>query len=124
MYLVNNSEFFGVSTEDRRLVALLTRYHRRAAPSARHDGYSSLDREKRVAISKLASILRLAIALNVSHSQRIKKVKCKILPNELQIVVDDVSDMTLERMEMRESSQLFENIFGKPVTLSGPDSAE
>ena len=124
MYLVNNSEFFGVSTEDRRLVALLTRYHRRAAPSARHDGYSSLDREKRVAVSKLASILRLAIALNVSHSQRIKKVRCKILANELRIVVDDVSDMTLERMEMRESSQLFENIFGKPVTLSGPDSAE
>jgi len=124
MYLVNNSEFFGVSTEDRRLVALLTRYHRRAAPSSRHEGYSSLTRDKRVAVSKLASLLRLAIALNVSRSQRIKKVTCRILANELRLVLDEVSDMTLERMEIRESSKLFENIFGKPVTLSGPDSAE
>jgi len=123
MYLINHSEFFGVSREDRQLVALLTRYHRRAAPSSRHVGYSSLSRDKRVAISKLASILRVAIALNVSHGQRIKKVTCKLLSNELRIVTSDVSDLTLERMELRQAGQLFEDIFGKPVTITGTSNS-
>lgn len=118
MYLINNSELFGLDSEDRMLVALIARYHRRAAPSSRHIGYSTLDRGGRVAVTKLASILRLAIALCVSDSQRIREIKCKPLPHELQIVVSDVTDLTLERMELRQSSQLFENIFGKPVILA------
>ena len=119
MYLIENSEFFGVGSEDKRIVALVARYHRRAMPSSRHIGYSSLSRDLRVAVSKMASILRLAIALNVSHSQKIESLKCKMLPDEIQIVIEGHSDLTLERLELRQNSALFENIFGKPVILTG-----
>ncbi len=118
MYIIKNSEFFGVGSEDKLLVSQVARYHRRAFPSSRHLGYSSLSRELRVSVSKMASILRLAIALDVSHSQKINSLKCKILPHEIQIVTEDMSDLTLERMELRRSSELFESIFGKPVILT------
>ncbi len=118
MYIINNSEFFGVGSEDKDLIALVARYQRPALPSSRHLGYSSLSRELRVAVAKMASILRLAIALNVSHSQKISSLKCKILPHEIQIVTENISDLTLERMELRRSSELFESIFGKPVILT------
>jgi len=118
MYIINNSEFFGVGSEDKHLVGLVARYHRRAFPSSRHLGYSSLSRELRVAVSKMASILRLAIALNVSHGQKIETLKCKILIQEIQIVTENMSDLTLERMELRRASQLFESIFGKSVILT------
>lgn len=118
MYIINNSEFFGVGSEDKQIVALVARYHRRAAPSSRHIGYSSLNRDLRVAISKMASILRLAIALNASNSQKIDVLKCKILPHEIQIVTEELSDLTLERLELREANGLFESIFGKPVILT------
>jgi len=118
MYIIDNSEFFGVGSEDKRLVALVARYHRRAMPSSRHIGYSSLSRDLRVAVSKMASILRLAIALNVSNTQKINSIKCKILPHEIQIVTEEITDLTLERLELRQASGLFENIFGKPVILT------
>ena len=118
MYIINNSEFFGVGSEDKRLVALVARYHRRAMPSSRHIGYSSLDRDLRVAVSKMASILRLAVALNVSRSQKINSLKCKILPHEIQIVTEELSDLALERLELRHAGGLFESIFGKPVILT------
>lgn len=118
MYIIDNSEFFGVGSEDKQLVALVARYHRRAMPSSRHIGYSSLSRDLRVAVSKMASILRLAIALDVSYSQKINSLKCKIMPNDIQIVTEELSDLTLERVELREAGELFENIFGKPVILT------
>ena len=66
----------------------------------------------------MASILRLAIALNASNSQKIDVLKCKILPHEIQIVTEELSDLTLERLELREANGLFESIFGKPVILT------
>jgi len=119
MYLIDNSEFFGVGSEDKRIVAQVARYHRRAMPSSRHIGYSSLSRDLRVSVSKMASMLRLAIALDASNTQKINSLKCKILPHEIQIVTEELSDLTLERLELRQSSGLFENIFGKPVILTG-----
>ena len=118
MYIIDHSEFFGVGSEDKHLVSLVARYHRGAMPSSRHIGYSSLSRDLRVAVSKMASILRLAIALDVSHSQKINSLKCKIMPNEIQIVTEELSDLTLERVELRQAGELFENIFGKPVILT------
>ncbi|WP_210421387.1 Ppx/GppA phosphatase family protein [Mariniblastus fucicola] len=118
MYIIENSEFFGIGSEDKRIVALVARYHRRAMPSSRHIGYSSLSRDLRVAVSKMSSILRLAIALNASNTQRIDSIKCKMLPHEIQLVTEDMSDLSLERMELRQAGRLFESIFGKPVVLT------
>jgi exopolyphosphatase/guanosine-5'-triphosphate,3'-diphosphate pyrophosphatase len=117
-YIIENSEFFGIGSEDKRLVALVARYHRRAMPSSSHIGYSSLSRDLRVAVSKMASILRLAIALNASHTQKIQSFHCKMLPHEIQIVTEELSDLTVERLELRQASGLFERIFGKPVILN------
>lgn len=118
LYIIQNSEFFGIGSEDKQIVALVARYHRRALPSSRHIGYSSLSRDLRVSVSKMASILRLAIALNASRTQKIESFKCKMLPHEIQIVTEEHSDLTVERLELKQASPLFENIFGKPVILS------
>ena len=67
MYLILNSDLFGLSARDLQLVALVARYHRRALPRTTHEGYTTLDRETRVAVSKLAAILRVADALDSGH---------------------------------------------------------
>ena len=48
-YLISNSELFGLSKKDVQLIAMVARYHRRASPQPRHDGYSELSREERIA---------------------------------------------------------------------------
>jgi exopolyphosphatase/guanosine-5'-triphosphate,3'-diphosphate pyrophosphatase len=71
MYLVLNSEIFGLSPRDVRIVANVVRYHRKTLPTASHSNYGSLNRSDRIRVLKLASILRVADAMDRSHSQKV-----------------------------------------------------
>lgn len=117
MYLILNSEFFGIGNRELKLIALVARYYRGASPQPRHERYSQLDRKQRVAVSKLAAILRLAKALDVSRNQRIQSIECRERGNRLELTTPDVADLSIERLELRQVCGLFEDIFGKQVLL-------
>lgn len=117
MYLIRNSELFGLSRKDVLLVALVARYHRRSSPMPQHEGYSTLDRNDRVAVSKLAGILRLAIALDDSRSQRITDIQCRVDSGKLVITVKGLEDVSLEQLALRQSGGLFEETYGLPVQI-------
>jgi len=117
MYLIKNSEIFGVGARELNLISLVARYHRGASPSMRHDGYPLLDRSDRVAVAKMASILRIAKALDVSQNQRINKVSCEWDSRFVQLRTEDVVDLGLERLELEQVRTMFTDIFGAEVTL-------
>ena len=116
-YLIQNSELFGLAKKDVLLVSLIARYHRRASPQPRHEGYSTLDRQQRVAVAKLAAILRVAIALDESRSQRIHELRCSPQDGQLVISIPHVQDLSLEQLALRQSGLLFEEIYGMTVML-------
>ncbi|MEC8556420.1 MAG: Ppx/GppA phosphatase family protein [Planctomycetota bacterium] len=117
MYLIRHSEFFGLSRKDRLLVSLVARYHRRSSPQPQHDGYSNLDRTDRVAVSKLAAVLRIAIALDESRSQRITDIQSRMDGKKLVITANSVDDISLEQLALRQSGNLFEETYGIPVQI-------
>jgi exopolyphosphatase/guanosine-5'-triphosphate,3'-diphosphate pyrophosphatase len=117
MYLIQNSELFGVSRRDQLLVALVARYHRRALPKPEHEGYATLDRDGRVAVSKLAALLRVAVALDESRSQRVHEIRCFRDGGRLVIAARDLEDLSLEQLALRQNGSLFEETFGMPVLL-------
>lgn len=117
MYLIMNSSLFGLTSEDLTLVALVARYHRRALPKSSHQPYASMDRLRRVAVSKLAAILRLAIALDASRTQRVKEIECTRTRDRIVITVPNVDDLSVEQIAMRRNRQFFESIFGLDVLL-------
>ena len=117
MYLIRNSELFGLARKEVLLTALVARYYRRASPQSGHEGYTNLDRDERVAVSKLAAILRVAVALEDSRSQRIQKLTCKIDGGRLVISISDVQDLSLEQLALRQCGSLFEDVFGLQVQL-------
>jgi exopolyphosphatase / guanosine-5'-triphosphate,3'-diphosphate pyrophosphatase len=117
MYVIRNSELFGLSRRDLQLVALTVRYHRRASPQPTHEGYSMLDREDRVSVAKMAALLRTAVALDESRSQRIRTLECRREDNHLVISVPGVDDLSLEQLALRQSGSLFEEILGMSVQL-------
>jgi exopolyphosphatase/guanosine-5'-triphosphate,3'-diphosphate pyrophosphatase len=119
MYLILNSELFGLSQHDLLLVALIARYHRRATPQATHEGYAGLDRESRIIVAKLAAILRLADALDRSHSQRIRDIACSLEPGELIIGIPGVDDLSLEQVALHEKGSMFEDVYGLRLVLRG-----
>jgi exopolyphosphatase / guanosine-5'-triphosphate,3'-diphosphate pyrophosphatase len=117
MYMIRNSELFGLGERDVLLVSLVARYHRRNTPQPSHNVYAALNRENRIAVAKMAAILRLAVALDHSRSHRIVDVHCRTDGNILIISVAGVDDLSLEQIALEQNSRMFESVFGVPVLL-------
>jgi exopolyphosphatase/guanosine-5'-triphosphate,3'-diphosphate pyrophosphatase len=117
LYLIRNSELFGLSRGELLHVGLVARYHRRANPQSSHEGYGTLPQEERVVVAKLAAILRLAIALDDTRSGRIREIEVHRQGKQLLIRVPGVDDVSLEQIAMRENSGLFRDVFGLGVML-------
>jgi exopolyphosphatase / guanosine-5'-triphosphate,3'-diphosphate pyrophosphatase len=117
MYVIRNSEVFGLSKRNLLLVALIARYHRRASPQPTHEGYAALTRDERVAVAKMAALLRVAVALNESRSQRIHEFTCRVEHSRLVIAIPNVDDLSLEQMALKQHGSLFEEVFGLRVLL-------
>lgn len=117
LYLIRNSDLFGLSKSELLLVGLVARYHRRASPQSSHDSYSSLPQRDRVVVNQLAAILRLAIALDDTRRGRIREICCVRKEQQFLIEVCGVEDISLEQIAMREQSGLFRDVFGMSVLL-------
>ncbi len=117
MYLINNSEMFGIGQQELQMIAMIARYFRGAPPQPSHPPYARLSRSNRVAISKLAAILRIAKALDVTHRQPFSKFECKLAPGEVEMFVDQSIDLSLEKLELKQTGGLFTSIFGRTPRL-------
>lgn len=117
MYLILNSDLFGVTREDLVLIALIARYHRRSPPRPEHPVYDTLPRDRRMAVQKLAAILRVADALERSHLQRVRDISARAAGGRLTLTIRDVEDLTIERMAVREKGGMFEDIYGLTIDL-------
>lgn len=115
-YLIDNSHLFGLSREQIRVVALVSRYHRRATPKTSHEGYGSLDREGRMLVNKLAAIHRVADALDRTQAQRIRDIHCEIDGDTFWITASGVQDFSVENLALKEKGNLMQQVYGlKPV---------
>lgn len=119
MYLISNSELFGLSRRQLMLIASVSRYHRRTSPKPTHTGFSNLVRDDRVAVIKMAALLRVALALDASRNQRIHDFECQIDRQQLVVTVSDVTDLSMEQLALRQLGGLFEETFGLPIHLRG-----
>ena len=97
---------------------MIARYFRGATPQPSHPPYARLSRNSRVAVSKLAAILRIAKSLDVTHRQPFSKFECRLAPDEVELFVDQSIDLSLEKLELKQTGALFSSIFGKTPRLT------
>lgn len=116
-YLIANAEVFGLSRREIQVAAHIARYHRRSAPKSAHLDYMTLPREERMAVNKLASVLRVGDALERGHQQQVREFEFRRRPGEFGIYVHGVVDLTLERLALAEKADLFEETFGLRVRI-------
>jgi exopolyphosphatase/guanosine-5'-triphosphate,3'-diphosphate pyrophosphatase len=117
LYLLMNTEIFGLSSHDRLMVALLARYHRRYNPEITHPYFADLTRDERMILYKLSAILRLADALDRSHSQRLNQMQFVQEKGRFVIQVKGVEDVTLEQIAIHSKCDLFRDIYGLEILL-------
>jgi exopolyphosphatase/guanosine-5'-triphosphate,3'-diphosphate pyrophosphatase len=116
-YLIENSEIFGLSEGNVRIAALVARYHRRALPQARHVDYAVLPREERLAVSKLAAIVRAADALDRSHTQTLRKITVRLSPGQLVVEPSGSGEFSAEKRALVSKGKMFEQVYGRTVIL-------
>jgi len=116
-YIILNSEIFGLGQRDLTIVALVARYHRRSGPKPSHSGYRDLSSDERMRVSKLAAILRVADALDRTHTARVDDIEVHINKRKLNITLQGIDDVSVERVAMRSKADLFQDIYGLSVSL-------
>jgi exopolyphosphatase/guanosine-5'-triphosphate,3'-diphosphate pyrophosphatase len=117
-YIVANSEIFGLHQGERDIIANVIRYHRGDPPSEGDLEYIALQREERMLVLKMASILRVADALDRGHTQGIKKISVERKGEIMMIHTGGVHDLSLEHIGIEQKANLFQDVFGYKVILN------
>jgi len=67
----NNDHLLGFTDREVEIMALVARYHRKGAPSNKHEGFGALDENDQYCVRVLAGLLRVGIALDRSHARHV-----------------------------------------------------
>ena len=115
MRLINNARFRHISDKDKKLIAQIARYHRKSPPNIKHAEFMLLPREGQMLVKKLAPFVRLADALDRSHSGRIKDVHCEIDQYSCTFCVSHSKDLEEETQAIDRKKDMFEEVYHKEV---------
>lgn len=123
-YLIRNSEIVGLTEEERELVALVARHHRRAPPGRDLADIAALKRRERSLVERLAALLRVADALDRQHSALVQSVTTTIADDRVELrptlAPGQSSPLLLEQRGLEEKGDLFAELFGRRVRLIAP----
>lgn len=117
-YLVANSDMPGFTDEERQLIAMLCRYHRKAMPTQRHSAFQALSPDARRGVMHLIPILRIADSLDRGHEQRVENIECEMRNGAIVLKVLSQSDVDLERWAADRSADVFRHVYGTPMAIA------
>jgi exopolyphosphatase / guanosine-5'-triphosphate,3'-diphosphate pyrophosphatase len=95
-YLVKNGDLRGFEPEEIEVIALLTRYHRRAVPARSHEGFRDLPRPLRNTVRVLGAFLRIAESLDRSRYGIVKSIDVRTRGRKRTVHIYAVGDSELE----------------------------
>ena len=113
----------GLSEEQRKVVACVARYHRRAMPSTKHALFKKLTPADRSRVRKLASVLRVADALDRGHRSKVRQLDVRLSDDRVVLLPKGAGDLALEVWTARRKSELFEKTFDLELQLELPERA-
>jgi exopolyphosphatase/guanosine-5'-triphosphate,3'-diphosphate pyrophosphatase len=116
-YIVAHSEVFGLHQGELNLISNVIRYHRGDAPAEADIDYISLQREDRLLVLKMASLLRVADCLDRGHSQHIRTISVEKQQDMVVLRTSGIVDTSIERLGLEDKGDMFQDVFGYRVLL-------
>lgn len=120
MYIIQHTEFPGLSTRVINLIGLVARYHRKATPQPTHAEYMALPHDDRLVVCKLAALLRVADALDRVHDQSLGGIRFDLQDDFLTCIPAQPVDISAEQLALAEKDDLFEQIYGRRCHIRNP----
>ena len=117
LYLISNSEIPELTQRETEIVANVARYHRKGVPAEHHVDFTALPSDDRTRVAKLASLLRVADALDREHLQAVRAVTAKVTSKKVKLEIEADGDLLLERWALKRKGDLFASTFGTEIEL-------
>ncbi|UYO99371.1 HD domain-containing protein [Oceanotoga sp. DSM 15011] len=115
--IIKASDLPGLNIKDIEVVSNIARLHSKNNIDINEETLKILTNKERIRIAKLLSILRIADALDRSHTKKTKEIDLKNTKNKIIINVYTTEDMTLEEWTFNKKSEFFQEVFGKKIIL-------
>jgi len=117
-YLIANSEIFGYSSEQRRVIAAIARYLGKTRPNPGDRAMRAVPLAQRNLIPQAVSILRMARALDQGRRGAIKKVKAKLKDGSVLFSFETKrGGAELELWSLSKEAAYFREVFGRDLVL-------
>jgi exopolyphosphatase/guanosine-5'-triphosphate,3'-diphosphate pyrophosphatase len=117
-YLVRNGDIPGLTDRERDIVARIARFHRRSPPDLHHPGMDGLTPSEARLVRKLATILRVADALDRSHAQPVSNLRAEIRGNRVALRLAARGPADLELWDVAHEARLFRQVFGATLVVT------
>ncbi len=116
-YLISNADLPGFGERERQLVALVARYHRRSAPDRHRADLEPLSASEFRTVRRLATLLRIADALDRSHRQPVRAVDLRVSRRAVALRLNIGAPVDLELWDAGREARLFRQVFGRRLEI-------
>jgi exopolyphosphatase/guanosine-5'-triphosphate,3'-diphosphate pyrophosphatase len=106
------------TSQERRIIASIARYHRKGLPKQSHYNLASLDKATIHKIKVLASLLRVADGLDYTHESIVSFINLKVGTKKIIVECIARNQSILEQQAFNKKKDLFEKIIGKKLVLT------
>ena len=102
-------------------VANVARYHRKALPRKKHEGYGQLARTDQDLVDRLGGLLRLADGLDRRRNGHVRSLRCRLEDDSFQVSLEGEGDLGVELYGGQDKGDLFEQAFRRRLKVeAGP----
>lgn len=118
-YLLTVNYLIGLNDRQQAIVANLVRYHRKSSPSANDPVIPPLPYKDRLTAIRLIALLRLADAMDASHTARVSDIQVE--PKRgglLALKLLGNGDLMLEKWALTKRKELFAESFGVRLEIT------
>ncbi len=117
-YIIRNSGLLGFDDMEILMIANIARYHRKSHPKPGHTEFNSMPSGQQEKVKILASILRVADALDRTHSGFVDELTISEKDSYIVMSINTKSDnIDIELWSLDRRKALFEEVFGRELRV-------
>jgi len=112
-----NSSDLPFNNQNKKIIGLIARYHRKALPKDKHQYYGELSESDKHRVKVLAGILRVADGLDRSHCSVVEDIRARLSENSILLECKCAQDPWMEIQTAMKKSDLMSMVFQRDIRI-------